>query len=95
MATGALIHASTSGLSAPGSPAMRRTSKKLRQSGRSLNAMSSGRSSYRIFRRQQIEQVQAAQARQLALFDMKADCRPAAERTAAGRYAEPTFFDSR
>jgi hypothetical protein len=44
-------------------------------------------------RRQQIEQVQAAQARQLALFEVKTDCRPAAERTAAGRYEEPTFFD--
>jgi hypothetical protein len=28
----------------------------------------------------------------VALFELKDDCRPAAERTAAGRYAEPTFF---
>jgi hypothetical protein len=26
------------------------------------------------------------------LFDLKNDCRPAAERTAAGRYQEPTLF---
>jgi hypothetical protein len=36
--------------------------------------------------------MQAAQPRQLALFELKDDCRPATERTAAGRYAEPTFF---
>ena len=43
-------------------------------------------------RRQQLEASQAAQPRQLALFELKDDCRPAPERTAAGRYAEPTFF---
>jgi len=43
-------------------------------------------------RRQQLEVRQAAQLRQLSLFELKNDCRPAAERTAAGRYAEPTFF---
>jgi hypothetical protein len=43
-------------------------------------------------RRQQLEAWKAAQSRQLALFDLKDDCRPATERTAAGRYAEPTFF---
>jgi len=43
-------------------------------------------------RRQQLEARQAAQPRQLALFELKDDCRPATERTAAGRYAEPTFF---
>jgi len=26
------------------------------------------------------------------LFELKDDCRPVAERTAASRYAEPTFF---
>jgi hypothetical protein len=46
----------------------------------------------RELRRQQLEAIQAAQPRQLALFGLKDDCRPAAERTAAGRYAEPTFF---
>jgi hypothetical protein len=43
-------------------------------------------------RRQQIEAWRAEQARQLALFELKDDCRPATERTAAGRYAEPTLF---
>ena len=43
-------------------------------------------------RRQLLEAIQAAQPRQLALFELKDDCRPATERTAAGRYAEPTFF---
>jgi hypothetical protein len=43
-------------------------------------------------RRQQLEARQAAQLRQLAPFELKDDCRPATERTAAGRYAEPTFF---
>jgi hypothetical protein len=43
-------------------------------------------------RRQQLEAWKAAQPRQLALFDLKDDCRPATERTAAGRYQEPTFF---
>ena len=42
-------------------------------------------------RRQQLEEWNAAQPRQLALFELKDDCRPAAERTAAGRYAEPTL----
>jgi hypothetical protein len=43
-------------------------------------------------RRQQLEAWQAAQPRQLALFELKDDCRPASERTAAGRYEEPTLF---
>ena len=43
-------------------------------------------------RRQQLEARQAAQSLQLGLFELKDDCRPATERTAAGRYAEPTFF---
>ena len=43
-------------------------------------------------RRRQLEARRAAQARQLALFELKEDCRPAAERTAAGRYREPTLF---
>jgi hypothetical protein len=34
-----------------------------------------------------------AQARQLALFELKNDCRPASARTAAGRYREPTLLD--
>jgi len=43
-------------------------------------------------RRQQIEAWRADQARQLALFEVKDDCRPSAERTAAGRYLEPSLF---
>ena len=43
-------------------------------------------------RRRQLEAWKATQHRQLALFELKDDCRPATERTAAGRYAEPTFF---
>jgi hypothetical protein len=39
------------------------------------------------------EQVRAhANARQPALFELKDDSRPAAERTAAGRYLEPSLF---
>ena len=43
-------------------------------------------------RRRQLEAWRAAEARQLALFEVKNDCRPAAERTAAGRYQEPTLL---
>ena len=43
-------------------------------------------------RRQQLEAWKTAQSRQLALFELKDDRRPAAERTAAGRYQEPTLF---
>jgi hypothetical protein len=43
-------------------------------------------------RRQQLEAWKAEQARQLALFELKDDCRPQAERTAAGRYLEPTLL---
>jgi hypothetical protein len=43
-------------------------------------------------RRQQVEACKARQCRQLALFELKDDRRPAAERTAAGRYCEPTLF---
>jgi len=35
-----------------------------------------------------------AAAQQLALFELKQDCRPEATRTAAGRYLEPSLFDS-
>jgi len=34
----------------------------------------------------------AANARQPALFELKDDRRPSAERTAAGRYLEPSLF---
>jgi len=43
-------------------------------------------------RRRQLEAWKASQARQLALFELKDDIRPAAERTAAGRYLEPTLL---
>jgi hypothetical protein len=43
-------------------------------------------------RRQQLEAWKTAQAGQPALFELKDDCRPATERTAAGRYQEPTLF---
>lgn len=43
-------------------------------------------------RRQQIEAWKATQPRQPALFEMKDDCRPKTERTADGRYREPTLL---
>jgi hypothetical protein len=43
-------------------------------------------------RRQQLETWKVVQLRQLVLFELKDDRRPTAERTAAGRYAEPTLF---
>jgi hypothetical protein len=45
-------------------------------------------------RRQQLEAWRAEQARQLALFELRDDCRPQAERTAAGRYREPSLLGS-
>lgn len=44
-------------------------------------------------RRQQLAAWQAARPRQLALFEIKEDRRPAAARTAAGRYLEPSLFN--
>jgi hypothetical protein len=44
-------------------------------------------------RRQQLEAWRAAQPRQLALFELKNDTRPIAERTAAGRYEQPSLLD--
>ena len=41
-------------------------------------------------RRQQVREF--VSARQPALFELKDDCRPPAERTAAGRYLEPSLF---
>lgn len=43
-------------------------------------------------RRRQLEARKAAQPKQLTLFELKEDCRPTADRTAAGRYDEPTFL---
>jgi hypothetical protein len=44
-------------------------------------------------RRQQIEAWTKSKARQPALFELKTDCRPRAERTAAGRYQQPSLLD--
>ena len=46
-------------------------------------------------RRQQIEAWTKAEARQPALFELKTDCRPRSERSAAGRYRQPSLLDSR
>ena len=43
-------------------------------------------------RRAQLEARRAAQGRQLALFALREDCRPAAERTAAGKFTEPSLL---
>lgn len=43
-------------------------------------------------RRQQLEARAATRARQLALFALKHDRRPAAERTSAARYLEPSLL---
>jgi hypothetical protein len=43
-------------------------------------------------RRRQLEAWKAARGEQPALFELKDDCRPQAERTAAGRYLEPSLF---
>jgi hypothetical protein len=44
-------------------------------------------------RREQLEAIRQARGRQDALFDLKDDCRPASQRTAAGRYSEPTLLE--
>jgi hypothetical protein len=43
-------------------------------------------------RRQQLEAIRKAQPQQAALFELRDDHRPASERTAAGRYLEPTLL---
>jgi hypothetical protein len=43
-------------------------------------------------RRAQLEAWRSEQVRQLTLFELKDDTRPASERTAAGRYQEPSLF---
>lgn len=43
-------------------------------------------------RKAQLEAWRAAQAVQPPLFELKDDARPKSERTAAGRYAEPTLL---
>lgn len=44
-------------------------------------------------RRQQIAAWKAARPDQPALFPLREDCRPKPERTAAGRYQEPSLLD--
>jgi hypothetical protein len=39
------------------------------------------------------EQVKQERPPQPTLFEMREDARPASQRSAAGRYAEPTLFD--
>ena len=43
-------------------------------------------------RRQQLEAWRAEQGRQLTLFELREDFRPSAERTASGRYEQPTML---
>lgn len=43
-------------------------------------------------RRAQLEAWRKARPEQPALFPLREDCRPKAERTAAGRYREPTLL---
>jgi hypothetical protein len=45
-------------------------------------------------RRAQIEAQNRARLRQLALFELREDSRPASQGDAAGRYLEPTLFDA-
>jgi hypothetical protein len=44
-------------------------------------------------RRQQLEEWKAAQPRQMTLFELKHDCRPANERSARDRYAHTSMLD--
>jgi len=43
-------------------------------------------------RRQELEEWKARRPQQPVLFQLKEDCRPVAERSAAGRYAEPSLL---
>jgi hypothetical protein len=45
-------------------------------------------------RRAQLEAARKARGSQPALFELREDCRPGSERTAAGRFTEPSLFDS-
>jgi hypothetical protein len=45
-------------------------------------------------RRRQRQAFEAARPAQAVLFELKEDRRPAAERTAAGRFTEPMLFES-
>jgi hypothetical protein len=45
-----------------------------------------------IVRLRQEQRRAAAKAQQPALFELRDDCRPATDRSAAGRYREPSLF---
>jgi hypothetical protein len=45
-----------------------------------------------IVKLRQVQRRAAAKVEQPPLFELRDDCRPAIERTAAGRYREPSLF---
>ena len=45
-----------------------------------------------LLQRRREQLAAAARVEQPALFELKVDCRPASERTASGRYSEPSLF---
>jgi hypothetical protein len=45
-----------------------------------------------LLQRRREQLAAAARVEQPALFELKEDCRPIPERTAAGRYGEPSLF---
>ena len=45
-----------------------------------------------LLQRRREQLAAAARVEQPALFELKQDCRPPSERTAAGRYSEPSLF---
>jgi len=46
-----------------------------------------------LMRRRREQLAAAVKVEQPALFELKEDCRPIPERTAAGRYSEPSLFN--
>ncbi len=50
------------------------------------------RHAWRDIAQKRKEQRRAARSQQPALFELREDCRPKTERTAAGRYLEPSLF---
>jgi hypothetical protein len=49
---------------------------------------------WRDLLKQRRDQREAAKKKQLVLFDLKEDARPASQRNADGRYCEPTLFET-
>jgi hypothetical protein len=45
-----------------------------------------------ILQRRREQRMAASKIEQPALFEIKEDCRPVSERTASGRYREPSLF---